>query len=79
MHVDLLTKIVEYPGLRDLLRSHNITCFTEKHKGSGAAVPKLFPLTEDRRSVEHLIKNMGSIGTLSIASFAERSYAASRV
>lgn len=74
MYVGLLTKTMEHPGLRDLLNSPNMTCFTDKHKGSDSAVPKICPLTEDRRCVEHLIKNMGAIGTVS-AAFSERSYA----
>ncbi|CAM9306653.1 unnamed protein product [Ectocarpus sp. 4 AP-2014] len=62
MYINLLAKAMEFPELRNVLNNPNTTCFTDKHKGSDAAVPKVCPLTEDRQCVEHLIKLVGAIG-----------------
>lgn len=62
----LLAKAMECPMLRDVLNNPNTTCFTDKHKGSDAAVPKICPLTEDRRCVEHLLKLLGVVGPVSL-------------
>ena len=66
MYTNLLANTMKFPHLRDFLNNPKTTCFTDKHKGSDSAVPKICPLTEDRRCVEHLIKNAGTIGTVSL-------------
>eukprot|EP00904_Undaria_pinnatifida_P008857 jgi/Undpi1/5100/HiC_scaffold_19.g08452.m1 len=62
LYMNLLTKAMKFPELRNILNNPKTTCFTDKHKGSDSAVPRVCPLTEDRRCVEHLIKNTGVIG-----------------
>ena len=62
LYMNLLTKAMKFPELRNILNNPKTACFTDKHKGSDSAVPRVCPLTEDRRCVEHLIKNTGVIG-----------------
>lgn len=56
MYKKLLEKAMEAPALSKILNNEKTTCFTDKHKGSESAVPKVCPLTEHRRCVEHLLK-----------------------
>jgi len=65
MYVKLLTKAMEFLPLAAILNNEKTTCFTDKHKGSDAALPQLCPDTEDRRCLEHLIRLLAAIGTVS--------------
>lgn len=62
----LLTKAMESPLLHGVLNNAKTTCFTDNHKGSNSALPRICPLTEDRRCVEHLLKAIGKVGVVSL-------------
>ncbi|CAN0481274.1 unnamed protein product [Ectocarpus sp. 12 AP-2014] len=57
---------MQFPELKTILNNSNTTCFTDKHKGSDAPVPKICSLTEHRRFVEHLTRTVGCIGPVSL-------------
>lgn len=61
----LLTNAMKLEPLRQVLNNASYTCFTDKHKGSDSAVPALCPLTEDRRCLHHILKNIPAVGSVS--------------
>ena len=58
----LLSKAMEFDGLREVLNNTSYTCFSDGHKGSNTALHECCPLVEDRRCMHHILKNIPAVG-----------------
>ena len=61
----LITNALKFPLLATTLKKSTTTIFTDKHKGSDAAIPELLREAEHLRCGEYLLKNLGSVGPVS--------------
>ena len=61
----LLQNVMRFHELKSVLNSASTTFFTDGHKGSDAALPAVCPFTEDRRCLEHILRNIPAVGDVS--------------
>ena len=57
----LLMNAMKFDPMKDVLNSASYTCFSDGHKGSVSALPELCPLTEGRRCLQHVLKNIPAV------------------
>ena len=53
---------MKFEPMKEVLNNASYTCFSDGHKGSASALPVLCPLTEGRRCLQHVLKNIPAVG-----------------
>ena len=61
-YTHLLRNTMKFEPMKEVLNNAFHTCFSDGHKGSGSALPALCPLTEGRRYLQHVLKNIPAFG-----------------
>ena len=57
---------MKFEPMKEVLNNASYTCFSDGHKGSASALPVLCPLTEGRRCLPHVLKNIPAVGNVSM-------------
>ena len=57
----LLRNAMKFEPMKEVLNKPSYTCFSDGHKGSASALPALCPLTEGRRCLQNVLKNIPAV------------------